>query len=86
MDYGAQGNVSVFAGEGYMSYESVVEQIKSVPEEYLDEISELIRFVLYRHQNEMTENNDCGGLGRFFGRMNVGDGLAVQREIRGEWD
>ena len=69
-----------------MSYESVVEQIKSVPEEYLDEISELIRFVLYRHQNEMTENDDCGGLGRFFRRMNVGDGLAVQREIRGEWD
>lgn len=69
-----------------MSYEAVMEQIKLVPEEYLGEVSELIRFVLYRHQNERAKNNDNGGLGKFFGRMNLGDGLAIQKEIRGEWD
>ena len=69
-----------------MSYEAVMEQIKLVPEEYLGEVSELIRFVLYRHQNARTENNDNGSLGKFFDRMNLGDGLAIQKEIRGEWD
>ena len=69
-----------------MSYEAVMEQIKLVPEEYLGEVSELIRFVLCRHQNERTENNDNGSLGKFFGRMNLGDGLAIQKEIRGERD
>ncbi len=40
-----------------MSYEALLEQIKAVPEECLDEISDFIDFVVYRHekQNEKSE-------------------------------
>ena len=40
-----------------MSYETILEQIKTVPEECLDEISDFIDFVVYRHekQNEKSE-------------------------------
>ena len=40
-----------------MSYEALLEQIKAAPEECLDEISDFIDFVVYRHekQNEKSE-------------------------------
>lgn len=40
-----------------MSYEAVLEKVKSVPEEYLDEISVLIDSVVEHHKKE---NNASG--------------------------
>ena len=47
-----------------MSYETILEQIKDLPEECLDEISDFIDFVVYRHekQNEKSEENRLGSL------------------------
>ena len=38
-----------------MSYEAVLEQIKAVPEECLDEISDFIDFVVSRHEKQNEE-------------------------------
>ena len=36
-----------------MSYDAVIEQVKSVPEEYLDDISRYIRLILNGKANKM---------------------------------
>ena len=35
-----------------MNYEAVLEQLRSVPVEYLDEISDIISYVMYKHEKE----------------------------------
>ena len=37
-----------------MSYEAVLEQVKTVPEIYLDEISNYINYVLYRYEKQTS--------------------------------
>ena len=37
-----------------MSYETVLEQVKAAPEECLDEISKIIRYVVYRYEDEIN--------------------------------
>ncbi|MBO4438420.1 MAG: hypothetical protein J5798_03645 [Spirochaetaceae bacterium] len=41
-----------------MSYEAVLEQIKNAPEACLDEISQIISYVVYRYEKENEEFND----------------------------
>ena len=40
-----------------MSYESVLEQVKEAPEACLDEISQIIRYVVYRYEKKNEEFN-----------------------------
>ena len=40
-----------------MSYEAVLEQVKTAPEECLDEISQIISYVVYRYKKENEEFN-----------------------------
>lgn len=68
-----------------MSYESMVDQIKSVPQECLPEIENYIQFVLYRYnkatalkEKKLTE---CFGSVKF-----TQDALALQKEMRNEWN
>lgn len=66
-----------------MSYDMVVEQIKSVPEEYLDDISHYISNVVNRH----SKKNAKSGLREFYGALNIeGDPLEIQKQMRNEWD
>ena len=69
-----------------MSYETMVEQIKLVPQECLEEIENYIQFVLYRYnQNSKTENKT--NLSKYFGSVNFQkDGLSIQKEMRNEWN
>lgn len=69
-----------------MSYDSMVEQIKSVPQECLEEIENYIQYILYRHSivTTTTKNKD---LSKYFGSVNFRkDGLSIQKEIRNEWN
>ncbi len=40
-----------------MSYEAVLEQVKTAPEACLDEISQIISYVVYRYKKENEEFN-----------------------------
>lgn len=72
--------------EETMSYETMVEQIKAVPQECLEEIENYIQFVLYRH-TLTAKNNKNKNLSKFFGSVSFQkDGLAIQKEMRNEWN
>jgi hypothetical protein len=69
-----------------MSYEAVMERVKDVPEEYLDEVSDMIEYVIYRHGNSKN-NIKKGNLSEFFGTMKFDrDPLEIQRQLRNEWN
>ena len=69
-----------------MSYDSMVEQIKSVTQECLEEIENYIQFVIYRHTLSVKSNKDKN-LSKYFGTVNFQkDGLSIQKEMRNEWD
>ncbi len=40
-----------------MSYEAVLEQVKTAPEACLEEISQIINYVVYRYKKESEEFN-----------------------------
>lgn len=64
-----------------MSRDEVIEQIKSVPEEYLDEISQYISDLM-----SAQKKGNNRGLREFYGIMHLGDGLEIQKQMRSEWD
>ncbi len=69
-----------------MSYDSMVEQIKSVPQECLEEIENYIQFVLYRYTLTVKANQEKN-LSKYFGSVNFKkDGLSIQKEMRNEWN
>ena len=69
-----------------MSYDSMVEQIKAVPQEYLEEIENYIQFVLYRYTLSGKSNKNKN-LSKYFGTVNFQkDGLSIQKEMRNEWN
>ena len=66
-----------------MSYDSVIEQVKSVPEECLDDISRYINNVVNMH----SRKNKKSGLREFYGALHIsGDPLEIQKHMRDEWD
>lgn len=69
-----------------MSYDAMVEQIKTVPQECLVDIENYIQFVLYRYNlNSRTEKNK--NLSKYFGSVKFNkDALVLQQEIRNEWN
>ena len=72
--------------EENMSYDTMVEQIKSVPQECLEEIENYIQFVLYRYALTVKSNKEKN-LSKHFGTVNFHkDGLSIQKEMRNEWN
>ena len=41
-----------------MSYEAVLEQIKSVPQSYLEDISNYISYIMYRYEQSMKQEQE----------------------------
>ena len=35
-----------------MSYEALIDQVKTLPEDYLEEVSKYIEFLLYQHEQD----------------------------------
>lgn len=70
-----------------MSYDSVVEQIKAAPEACLDEISNIIGYVVFRYEKQdKQENNKKTDLSQCFGTLkHFGDGMEMQKRWRDEW-
>lgn len=69
-----------------MSYDTMVEQIKKVPQECLADIENYIQFILYRY-NQNTKSKNTKNLSKYFGSVNFNkDGLSIQKEIRDEWN
>ena len=68
-----------------MSYEAMVEQIKTLPQECMVDIENYIQFILYRYNlNCRTEKNKK--LSKYFGSVNFNkDSLALQQEMIDEW-
>ena len=69
-----------------MSYASLEKQIRRLPEECLDEVSNYIDFILNRMQvgknDSLTQDNST-----FFGVLkNIPDGMDIQRSMRDEWE
>ena len=69
-----------------MSYATLEKQIRSLPEECLDEVSNYIDFILFRmkmkNDDSIIQDNSI-----FFGVLeNIPDGMDLQRSMRDEWD
>lgn len=63
-----------------MSYDTVIEQIKAVPHEYLSDIENYIQYVLYRHSRNAKSNN-AKNLSKYFGSVSFNkDALDIQKE------
>ena len=69
-----------------MTYATVEKLIQSVPEEYLEEISDYIGYILFKVDRD-KEKNKNNSIARFFGCIEESiDGLAIQKEMRDEWN
>ena len=69
-----------------MVYAEIEKQIQSVPEEYLNEISEFIDYILFKvNKTKKEENRD--DLAICFGSIEKKlDGLEIQKAFRNEWN
>ncbi|QTQ13887.1 hypothetical protein HRQ91_05135 [Treponema parvum] len=69
-----------------MAYETLFEQIKTVPQEYLADIENYVEYILYRYKKN-TEQTSGHDLSKYFGSVKIWrDGLALQKEMRNEWN
>ena len=68
-----------------MSYVTINERIQAVPEEYLDEVSEYIDYILFKVSKKKKDSSNSTS--SFFGiiRRPI-DGMEIQRSMRNEWD
>ncbi len=65
-----------------MSYAALERQLRSLPEEYLDEISRYVEFLQFRQKKEAKSKTDLSG---YFGCLkDLPDGLELQRSMRDE--
>ena len=68
-----------------MSYAAVEKQIQAVPEEYLDEVSEYIDYILFKVSKKKAK--DSKGTAAYFGSFERPvDGMEAQRSMRNEWN
>lgn len=69
-----------------MSYATLEKQIRNLPEECLDEVSNYIDFILFRMQMK-KETSSTQDKSDFFGILkDIPDGMDLQRRMRDEWD
>ncbi len=68
-----------------MTRETLVERIKSLPQECFDEIENYIGYILYRYEKNAA-NSPNHDLSQYFGSLKIQkDALAMQKELRDEW-
>ena len=69
-----------------MSYAAIEKQIRSLPEECLDEVSNYIEFMLFRMQMK-KDHAVSQDKSKFFGILkDIPDGMNFQGSMRNEWD
>ena len=68
-----------------MSYAMLEKQLQSLPEEYYEEVSQYVDYLLFR-QNNAKRKSESTEMGSFFGSIKeLPDGMKVQGAIRNEW-
>lgn len=68
-----------------MSYEMLVQEMKSLPEECLDDVADYMGYVIYRRSKKTAKATHS--MARHFGSVKISrDGLDIQKEMRDEWD
>ena len=68
-----------------MSYAVLEKQLQSLPEEYYEEVSQFVEYLLFRQKNE-RKTNDHSESEKFFGSIkDLPDGMMVQEAMRNEW-
>jgi hypothetical protein len=68
-----------------MSYAMLEKQLQSLPEEYYDEVSQYIEYLLFRQSRESRKNSSSVN-NSFFGSIKtLPDGMAIQEAMRDEW-
>jgi len=69
-----------------VAYETLFEQIKTIPQEYLTDIENYVEYILYRYKKN-SEKNSSYDLSKYFGSIKIPhDALAIQKEMRNEWN
>ena len=69
-----------------MSYTVLEDQIRALPEEYLEEVSHYIEYILFREQQLKAESSAHTHQDYFGSLKNLPDGMAAQRSMRSEWN
>ena len=69
-----------------MSYDTLERQIRMLPEDCLEEVSQYIEFIVYRMQMR-KEKDQPHDMSAYFGILkDMPDGLEAQRRLRDEWN
>ena len=69
-----------------MVYETLVEQIKTLPQECLADIENYVQYILYRY-NQSAEKEKYTDLSKYFGSVKFHqDALKIQKGMRNEWN
>ena len=69
-----------------MSYTAIEKQIHAVPEEYLDDISEFIDYILFKINRDQKTNRKFN-TSNYYGCISRPiDGMEFQRNMRDEWN
>ena len=70
-----------------MSYTSLTEKLKILPEDCLKEIDNYVEYVIYKFGIQNKEKTSVNNMSKFFGSINNNkDGLAIQKALRNEWN
>ena len=69
-----------------MSYTTLEKQIRLLPEECLEEVSDYIEFVIFKYQSKKRKERAVD-TNSFFGLLKqLPDGLELRRSLRDEWE
>ena len=73
-----------------MTYATLERRIRRLPEEYLEDISSYVDFLLFKdgeRKREPGRSQDERGLSVHFGALaGLADGMGMQKVARDEWD
>ena len=68
-----------------MSYTVLEKQLQSLPEEYYEEVSQFVEYLMFRQEKGRKKNNHFESE-KFFGSIkDLPDGMMVQEAMRNEW-
>ena len=68
-----------------MSFTMLEKQLRSLPEEYYEEISQYVEYLMFR-QEKREKTNPSPVADNYFGSLkSLPDGMDLQRSVRDEW-
>ncbi|MBR4475010.1 MAG: DUF2281 domain-containing protein [Oscillospiraceae bacterium] len=68
-----------------MSYAMLEKQLQSLPEEYYEEVSKYVEYLLFREKNGKRRNESVETRNYFGSIKGLPDGMKVQEVMRNEW-